>query len=77
MSAMKNLDLMIQQRTQSPEDYIEAKEMISMNINGEIPFDQLPPRFQQLIYDWESEEMELEYNGLTDDAIEEWDYYNQ
>ena len=61
MSAMKNLDLMVQETSVTPEDYEENKTLICMHMNGEILFEQLPQHLKDLLFQWETQEIELAY----------------
>ena len=72
MSAMKNLDLMLQHISDGAEDYEENKSLISMHLDGQLAYDKLPEVLQRVVMDWEVEEMELENNQLTDEEIEAW-----
>ena len=59
MSAMKNLDLIIQNISMGPDEYNDNKELISANLNGELSFNELPVHLQTAMLEWENEEMEL------------------
>ena len=59
MSAMKNLDLICQQASATPEEYDETQTLISMHLNGEIDFKELPIHIQTLLMEWENDELEL------------------
>ena len=66
MSSMKNLDLIIQEVSTTPEDYDENKSLISMNLSGELEFKDLPTKLQDAMFQWEQEELEL-------DSIDQYD----
>ena len=70
MSAMKNLDFIIQNISMGPDEYNDNKELISANLNGELSFNELPVHLQTAMLEWENEEMELAPKELYD--IQSW-----
>lgn len=76
MSAMKNLDLMIQQTVTTPDDYEDLKTQINMHISGEIQWFELTQQAKDILHQWEIEEMELESNEPTDEDIEAWEKWS-
>ena len=71
MSAMKNLDFIIQNISMGPDEYQENVELISSHLNGERKFDDLPTHLQNAMITWENEELELEPKNYHD--IQSWE----
>ncbi len=59
MSAMKNLDFIVQNISIGPDEYQENVELVSAHMNGDIKFNDLPHNLQNAMLQWENEEMEL------------------
>ena len=59
MSAMKNLDFIIQNISMGPDEYDDNRELVSAHLNGELKFNDLPSHLQNAMTQWENEEMEL------------------
>ncbi len=79
MGYFKELDLMIQERTEyNPEtrenesNYLQFKDEIEMHISGQLEFDQLSPIAQDLMRDWENLIAEsVRYHGISEES-EDW-----
>lgn len=59
MSAMKNLDFIIQNISMGPDEYDDNRAIVSSHLNGEIQFNDLPQHLQNAMIEWEHDEMEL------------------
>lgn len=59
MSSMKNLDYIVRDISIDESEYDENKTLISMHLNGELAFKDLPFMLQNAMMQWENEEMEL------------------
>lgn len=69
MSAMKNLDLILQQNSPTPEEYDENKTLISMHLDGIIGANKLPQHLKDILFQWEQDELELDVK----DTVAPWD----
>lgn len=69
MSAMKNLDLILQQNSPTPEEYDENKTLISMHLDGIIEANKLPQHLKDILFQWEQDELELDVK----DTVASWD----
>ena len=58
MGAFKDLDIMIQEISLTPQEYDSNKEMISEYISGDVDIKSLPQRLQNVIHEWEREQYE-------------------
>ena len=73
MSAMKNLDFIVQNISMTAIEYEDNKELINAHMYGKIPFSELPEKIQSAIVEWESDELELGAENYHD--IESWEDY--
>jgi hypothetical protein len=62
MSAMSNLDLMVKGVSMTDEEYENNKALISRHMNGEIVTQDLPQHLKDILFEWETDELELNHN---------------
>lgn len=58
MGIYKELDILIQEISLTPEEYESNKEIISDYLSGDVDIKSMPQRLQNLVHEWEREQCE-------------------